>query len=856
MTPTLDGGFLLGGISVSDKSGDKSENNKGLLNEWGNPTSDYWVVKIDASGKKVWDKTFGGNNNDQLASLVTATNGDYLFGGTSASDISGDKSQPLRAFEDFWVIRVDGKGNKIWDKTFGGSKDFYIESICDRESEDCERFYFGNSILSSLVATSDGGFLIGGSSNAGKGFEKTEDNTDDQDTYHNKAFKDYWVVKVDRDGNKMWDNTYNGVPGVYYSGMEGNSNYVANSILTSIIATTNGDYILAGYSQSDKGKDKSEDAHQTDDETNDRFDFWLLRIDGNGQVKWDQTIGRYGNDYLSAITKTPDGYLLGGSDFWTVKLQDENYPVPKDTWNMRYGGSGIEGLTTVIKTLDGGYLSGGHSLSGISGDKSQSSQAKNDFWVVKSDVAGKKLWDKRYGGTGDDYLHTLIATSDGGYLLGGSSLSPISGDKTESSRGDRDYWVVKISSTGVKEWDKRFGGTGFDELKKLLQLPSGEYILAGTSNSPAGGDKSQVSQGGQDYWILKISSSGKKIWDKRYGGSLNDALEGLALSLDGGLLLGGNSLSGVSGDKTQASRGGSDYWLVRVDATGKKVWDKRFGGSGEDNLTALGSTYTSTGNFFIAGYSTSGKNGDKTQDSQGGQDFWMLKINGSGTKLWDKRFGANANETLRSIILTSDGGYALGGTSSSNLSGDKSQASQGSTDYWMVKTDANGKLKWDKRYGGNSQEELRALLQTNDGGYLLGGRSDSGVSGDRTQPSQGITDYWLVKVAPETKSMVATREAIETEETYPSFQSLNLTAYPNPATNRVNINFTLHVTQSASLKVFDSQGRELGTLFQGEAKANQKYEVKWEANNHTAGMYLMQLVTPSKVQSQKVLIEK
>ncbi len=451
-------------------------------------------------------------------------------------------------------------------------------------------------------------------------------------------------------------------------------------------------------------------------------------------------------------------------------------------------------------------------------------------------------------------------------MLGGSSLSGISGDKTQASRGERDYWVVKVNGSGDIQWNKRFGSSGFDELKQIYQLPSGRYILAGTSSSPAGGEKTLGTQGGKDFWVIKLAANGNLLWDKRFGGSLNDELGAIAPTLDEGFLLGGTSFSGVSGDRTQSTQGSADYWVVRINGNGEKVWDKRYGGPGADNLMSLGSTGTATGNFFIAGHSTSGIGGDKTQNKQGLKDFWMLKISGDGSKLWDARFGGTEDEGLRSIIITTDGGYLLGGRSESGVSGDKSQRSQGGSDYWIVKTSSTGVKQWDKRFGGSAYEEIRTVVQTADGGYLLGGRSDSGISGDRTQSSQGSTDFWLVKVAPEVLPAapiqdlpalpVTVSNAALPEKSAVKNTPVSLLAYPNPFQGRVNVRFTLPQTQPVQVKMYNLQGQETATLFQGEAQANQEYQVEWKAGSQAAGMYLLQLQTPTKRYRQKLLFSR
>jgi hypothetical protein len=177
-----------------------------------------------------------------------------------------------------------------------------------------------------------------------------------------------------------------------------------------------------------------------------------------------------------------------------------------------------------------------------------------------------KQWDARFGGSDNDYFHSLQQTADGGYILGGFSYSGISGDKTQASQGDADYWIVKTDAGGVKQWDARFGGSNYDFFSSLKQTVDGGYILGGYSGSGNSGDKTQASQGGTDYWIVKTDTGGVKQWDARFGGSDDDGLWSLQQTADGGYILGGYSESGISGDKTQASQGGYDYWIVKTDA--------------------------------------------------------------------------------------------------------------------------------------------------------------------------------------------------------------------------------------------------------------------------------------------------
>ncbi|WP_158267494.1 T9SS type A sorting domain-containing protein [Adhaeribacter arboris] len=901
---TQDGGYILGGTSFSGQSGDKSEPNKGPLNSFGEPTSDFWLLKLNAAGNKVWDKTIGGASADQLFSLELTKDGGYILGGTSYSGLSGDKSEAAKGMNDFstptsdyWVVKINSKGIKEWDKTIGTSLDDEFRKIQQTreggyilggytlagksgdktEPNKGHRNYSdywiiklnatggkiwdktigsrGGDELTTLQQTQDGGYIVGGLSGSQVSGDKTE---------RTKGAGDYWVVKLKADGSKEWDKTI------------GSSNA---DQLTSLHQTQDGGYILGGYSLSGISGDKSEPKRGN---TYNFSDYWVVKLKADGTKTWDKTFGSIHDEQLAEVYQTQDGnFILGGtswatdpsddkselgkgeSDFWIVKLEDNT--VDKSAWNMRYGGASFDQLTSVIQTSDGGYLSGGYTYSGSSGDKTQDTQGKIDYWIVKSDKKGRKLWDKRYGGTFDDFLNRVIQTQDGGYLLAGTSRSNKNGDKSEVSRDagknyfkEGDFWLVKVDSLGNKQWDKTLGGSGLDELEKVIQLSSGEYVLAGYSNSPVSGEKSQDTQGGSDYWLVKVSAKGTKIWDKRFGGTLDEVLGSFTQTQDGGFLLGGTSYSGRNRDKSEMSRGKSDYWIVRTDKDGNKLWDKTFGGSGEDYLRSLGRS--NGGNFFLAGTSSSPKSGEKSQagylDEVGyaTSDYWLIKIDAQGNKVWDKTFGSKQGAGLQASTRTNDGGYVLAGISSSDKGGDKTENGKGNRDYWVVKLDANGIVQWDKTIGGTERDDLRTVFQTNDGGLLLGGSSNSPVSGDKTQPSRGFSDYWLVKLAPETSSIAATREASIIEE---SLALINLiTAYPNPVREKVTIKFTLPQTEAATVKIYDSQGQEVTTLFQGEAKAKQTYQLKWQAGNKQADLYFLQLQTPTLRQQQKLLLSK
>lgn len=350
-------------------------------------------------------------------------------------------------------------------------------------------------------------------------------------------------------------------------------------------------------------------------------------------------------------------------------------------WQNTIGGSYGDELNSVTQTIDGGYLLGGYSESGLSGDKTEPMIGNiiplaPDYWVVKLDVSGNIEWQNTIGGDNYDKLQSVIQTSDGGYLLGGFSESGISGDKTEEPVGYSDYWVVKLDGLGNLEWQNTIGGGDWDFLYSVIQTTDGGYLLGGDSNSSISGDKTEASEGNTDYWVVKLDGSGNIEWQNSIGGSHLDFLKSIIETTDGGYLLGGYSSSGISGDKTEASLGYTDYWVVKLDGSGNIDWQNTIGGiEGEDYIYTV--IQTTDGGYMLGGISTSGISGDKTEISQGAADYWVVKLDGSGNIEWQKTIGGDSDDFLFSLMQTMDGGYLLGGASYSSISGDKAAVCRG-----------------------------------------------------------------------------------------------------------------------------------------------------------------------------------
>lgn len=460
-------------------------------------------------------------------------------------------------------------------------------------------------------------------------------------------------------------------------------------------------------------------------------------------------------------------------------------------WNKTFGGVGEENISSIIACTDGGALLGGYSTSNVSSDKSESSKGVYDYWIIRIDADGKKLWDKTLGGANYDYLTSIVTTTDGGFLLGGYSLSNKSGDKSENSKGDKDYWVVKIDKNGQKLWDKTFGGLFADVLTSITQTSDGGFLLGGHSLSYVGSDKTETNKGNNDYWVVKIDANGNKLWDKTFGGASYDYLYGMTTTSDGGFLLGGYSWSNKSGDKSENIKGVYDYWIVKIDAKGNKVWDKTIGGDSGDVFSSL--VNTSDGGFLLAGYSYSNQSGDKSANAKGNADYWIVKIDASGNKVWDKTFGGNSLDQLNAVIKTSDGGFLLGGYSQSSINGDKTENTKGNYDYWVVRIDASGNKLWDKTLGGSDNDQFSTMTLLKDGNFLLGGNSNSKASYDKSDNAKGGFDYWLIKIK---------ENQIKTATTLTATGCTGTVNWSNGATgNSITVSPTVATTYTATCTV-------------------------------------------------------
>lgn len=496
-------------------------------------------------------------------------------------------------------------------------------------------------------------------------------------------------------------------------------------------------------------------------------------------------------------------------------------------WQKTIGGSNMDAVQGLEVTSDGGYILGGYSNSNISGDKTENSRGGIDVWIVKTDALGNILWDKTYGGSGDDYLTSIKQTSDGGFIVGVGSNSNISGDKTENSRGGLDFWILKLNAAGNIEWQKTYGGAQPDFDTYIFQTTDGGYFVSGYSDSNISGDKTVATNGQRDYWILKLNATGDIVWQNSIGGSLLDRLIISMQSQDGGYILGGHSDSNISGNKSENSRGLFDNWIVKLNPNGTIQWDKTYGGSDHDIVRDI--IQTQDGNYIVGGYSHSGISGDKTGELRGIIDYWIYKLDTSGNMIWQKTIGGSQIDYLRTVREKPDGSLLVTGYSNSGISGDKTDESNGGYDMWFLLLDSGGEIAGQNTIGGSADESTGYSIILDDG-YIFAVTTRSNISGDKSENSNGVEDFWIFRT---TNSLLGS----------PNFESpRSLIIYPNPVSSTVNIQ-TIEMIHE--INIYDISGKLVQT------EKNNSFSVE----HFMPGIYLIQIETDKGLETVRIIKE-
>ena len=388
---TTDGGYVIAGYSQSADNDIVDKDNESF---------DFWIVKFSSADTILWNKTFGGSNDEQANDIIQTSDGGFAVLGFSESndaDVSENAGE-----QDVWLIKLDASGNIVWEQSFG---------------------FQGNDFGTTLIQTNDNGYLITGvidvTASGGQGNSKSS---------KKHAGGDVWALKVNAFGETEWRN--------YYGGSFTDSPY-------GIVKTSDNGYIIAASSDSDDVDISSNKGS---------YDFWILKINRLGSIVWEQSFGGSEIDEARGIIATNDGNFIivgdtrssdenvstnnGAADLWIIKMSADGVLL----WETSYGGTSFDVARSISKTQDGGFLLSGSSRS--SDLDVLKNQGQNDAWILKVDANGNLIWQTTIGGSEIDFAYDAVQLNSGEVIGVGESNSS-DGDFTEN-KGFTDAFVIKI----------------------------------------------------------------------------------------------------------------------------------------------------------------------------------------------------------------------------------------------------------------------------------------------------------------------------------------------------------------------------------------------------------------------------
>ncbi|AZA49339.1 T9SS C-terminal target domain-containing protein [Chryseobacterium carnipullorum] len=388
-------------------------------------------------------------------------------------------------------------------------------------------------------------------------------------------------------------------------------------------------------------------------------------------------------------------------------------------WQKDIQSSTQDFLSQVTTTIDQQYLITGSSIQSIKLQAGGNKQNNGyDFHLIKLNQQGEQVWEKYFSGQNHDYLSATVATQDGGNLLAGTTYSGKGLDKKEDSKGGSDIWLIRINEFGDELWQKTLGTSSDEEARSVIQTTDLGFFVAGNVQNSAKG------YGSKDVLIVKLDKDGKELSQSVLGGKGLDEVEKLIPTKDGGALLGIYSRSNLGGSKKTENFGEGDYYIIKLNKEGKVEWEKNFGGKGDDHLRTL--ALTSTG-FIIGGESRSERSGNKTVGIEEGTDLWLISLNERGDELWQKSFNFKNRDILMgmSVLHSADDksskGILLGGYTQA-----EGRIEADDETFWMLYLNQDGNEQWRKHVKGDKrqrEERLSDLKLNRDGSIILAGTS-------------------------------------------------------------------------------------------------------------------------------------
>ncbi|WP_042720437.1 T9SS type A sorting domain-containing protein [Flavobacterium sp. B17] len=542
------------------------------------------------------------------------------------------------------------------------------------------------------------------------------------------------------------------------------------------------------------------------------------------------------------------------------------------SWQRDIASNTQDLLTTMTSTIDRQILLSGSSIQTQKPSNNSGQPSTNngyDYHLLKLDQQGQKVWEKYFGGSRHDYLMGSVATQEGGFAIIGTSFSNQSGDKKENNLGGSDVWMLRLDENGNELWQKTLGTKSNDDASAIVQSTDQGFFVAGSFVSAPG----SRAFGSKDVFVAKLDQSGQLKQTTILGGTSVDEVSDMIATPDGGAVVLIYSTSQKMNDKaslmndpgfftdqhqastvtnqpsnnhqsstihyqpkTEESFGAGDFWIVKLDKTGKVEWQKSYGGSGDDRPKSV--AYTDTG-YLVAGETTSPSSGNKKDNVKEGTDLWVLNLDKQGNELWQKSYNFGNRDVVMSVseIRKSEAGsqrsevkgFLLGGYTQA-----EEKVKMDDEKFWMLYIDHTGKEEWRRYVEGKEKKNEERLVSARfqrDGSYLLAGTSADQLGGE---------NWKVMKLGGKALEDLA--------------EHRDLRIYPNPVKDYCYVEIEAGVLENGSvgeleIVLTDMSGRQVQTL-----RTNNPI-TKINTGKLPKGVYVVTAKTQNKKLTAKIVKE-
>jgi regulation of enolase protein 1 (concanavalin A-like superfamily) len=459
------------------------------------------------------------------------------------------------------------------------------------------------------------------------------------------------------------------------------------------------------------------------------------------------------------------------------------FAQPDTLWSRTYGGVDVDYASSVAQASDDGYL--------VLGTTNSYGAGKEDVWLIRTDSDGETLWARTYGGTRSDNAYSVSRTSDGGYIVVGTTNS--------WDPSGYDIWLIRTDSQGDAFWARTYGGSDYDIGRSVLQTSDSGFIVAGYAYTKSTG---------YDIYLVRTNANGDTLWTRTLGGPEADYAYSLAEAPYGSFIVLGNTVSFGAGAK--------DVWLIKVDSNGNPLWVRTYGGSKDDVGRSV--VQTSGGGFIVAGYTLS--------YGAGSSDVWLIRIDSNGDTLWTRTYGGSDNDEGHSVVETADGGYIIAGETKRFLT---------QVDVYLIGVDSVGDTLWTRAYGGAQGDEGHSIIETSDGGYI--------VAGETFSFGAGSGDVYLLKLG--SKVGVDENSQISVSKAWRN------RVWPNPTAGTCWISYGSRTSGVVKIALYDLTGRVIEEVYEGY-QGSGEHRIKVDAHSLPSGIYFLRLETSDGTSSLRM----